>query len=507
MLNFLDNFLDRITTYRLVLYVLIGFVVIAVLLSFAGFLSYSPIRIISSVVFLVIVAWIVNKIFAFILKVPTNVESVYITALILALIVTPARSLSDFTFLFMVALLAISSKYILAINKKHLFNPAAIAVVLTAFFFQQYASWWVGTASMLPCIFIGGFLIVRKLQKTLFVTIFLLGVTFVTLFFAYSGNISLTHAVTALFLESAIVFFATVMLTEPLTLPPTKTLQLIYGGIIVLLIDPHVHVGSLYTTPELALVAGNIFSYMVSPKQKLLLTLKEKIQVGIDQIDFIFATPEKIVFTPGQYLEWTLQHKNTDSRGNRRYFTLASSPTENEVHLGVKFYPHGSSYKKALAQFGEKDLRIAAGQLAGDFVMPKDISKKLVFLAGGIGITPFRSMLKYVLDTKEKRDIVLFYSNKVVSEIMYTDVFALAEQSLGIKVVYTLTDTASVPVDWQGQVGRVTPSMLQKQVPDFMERLFYLSGPHAMVMGFEHTLQDMGVHASRIKKDFFPGFV
>src|SRR6185437_10266431 len=220
---------------------------------------------------------------------------------------------------------------------------------------------------------------------------------------------------------SSLFFFAFVMLTEPLTSPHTKKLQALYGGLVGVLFAPQFHIGSFYTTPEIALCIGNIYSYFVSPKTKLIAPLLEKRQISSDIFDFIFNHGRKFAFVPGQYMEWTLQHPKTDSRGNRRYFTIASSPTETSLMLGVRFYQNGSSFKKALLALnpGEK---IVGGQIAGDFTLPKDKRQKLVFIAGGIGITPFRSMLKYLVDKHEKRSIVLFYANKHAEEIAYADV-------------------------------------------------------------------------------------
>ena len=94
---------------------------------------------------------------------------------------------------------------------------------------------------------------------------------------------------------------------------------------------------NFFTTSELALLLGNVFSYLVSPKANLLLTLRAKIQVAPDVWDFIFVSARKMAFAPGQYMEWTLAHDDPDERGNRRYFTLASSPNEPNVRVGVKF--------------------------------------------------------------------------------------------------------------------------------------------------------------------------
>ena len=310
---------------------------------------------------------------------------------------------------------------------------------------------------------------------------------------------------TQLLFYSPLFFFAFIMLTEPLTTPPTKKLRIIYGALCGVLFSPLIHIGSIYFTPELSLVVGNIFSYIVSPKQKLMLKIKEKIKVAQDTYDFVFTTGKNFSFKPGQYLEWTLKHTKSDSRGNRRYFTIASSPTEKDLRVGVKFYPNGSSFKNGLSEMQAGDMIVAA-QLAGDFVLPKDASKKLVFMAGGIGITPFRSQIKYLLDMKERRDIVLFYSNRTIADIAYKEIFDEAQTHIGLKTVYTITDVLPIGTVWEGKTGYITAGIIRDEVPDFLDRYFYLSGPHGMVAAFEKTLEDIGVHQSQIKKDFFPGF-
>jgi ferredoxin-NADP reductase len=295
------------------------------------------------------------------------------------------------------------------------------------------------------------------------------------------------------------------MLTEPLTTPPTRAMRIAYGSIVGLLFLPALHVGSLYSTPELALVLGNIFAYIVSPKEKLLLTLKEGLNIAKDTYDFCFTSDKKLSFVPGQYLEWTLAHRDPDSRGNRRYFTLASSPTEDTLRLGVKFYPEPSSFKNKLLFLKKGDTMIAS-QCAGEFVMPKDSNKKLVFIAGGIGVTPFRSMIKYCIDTNEKRDIVVLYSNKTAADIAYKEVFDEAEIKLSIKTLYPVTDKGQILSDPRMRAGFIDMVMIRTEIPDYKERTFYISGPHSMVTIFEKTLADMGVPKNQIKTDFFPGF-
>lgn len=504
-MKLIDNLLDQITMYRLVLYYLLFLLGIAVFFGFLGLLPYSPIAILLSTGFIVAVCWVTNKLFSKAFQAPANVESVYISAIILALILTPAKSLSDYILLFFASVLAMASKYILTINKKHLFNPVAVAVVLTAAGFNGSASWWIGTGPMLPFSLLG-IVIVHKIKRNNLVLYFII-TALITIFgfsFLQGGNLFITLK-QAIF-SSPLFFFAFIMLTEPLTTPPTKMLQSMYGVLVGILYVPQFHIGSFYTTPEQALLIGNIFSYIVSPKYKILTYAQQKIQHGQDMIDFVFPLKKKLAFLPGQYMEWTLSHKNTDSRGNRRYFTIASSPTENNLLIGVKFYPNGSSYKKAMAAL-DGSTPLVGAQVCGDFTLPKDTTQKLVFIAGGIGITPFRSMIKYLIDTNQPRPITLLYSNKTVDEIVYADVFNQAQQQLGIKVFYTLTDITKLPPNWQGMTGRIDADMIAQAVPDFKERIFYLSGPHAMVTGYEEKLKSMGIPEKQIKIDFFPGFV
>jgi ferredoxin-NADP reductase len=505
MLKKIDDFLNGITMYRLVLYYLMGLIGIATVFGLFGILPYSPFSILFSVSVLVVVSWATNFVFAKAFNAQSNVESVYITALILTLIISPYGASTNLAFLGWAAVWSMASKFIFAIGKKQIFNPAGVAVAITAIFINQSASWWVGTASMMPFVLIGGLLIVRKIKRSDLVFSFVASAVATILVFTILKGASPVSELSKIIFTTPLLFFAFTMLTEPLTSPPTKFMPVLFGILVGFLFAPQVHIGTFYFTPELALVIGNIFSYIVSPKYKLVLKLKEKLRIAPDVYDFVFAINQKLSFTPGQYMEWTLAHDGSDDRGNRRYFTIASSPTENEVRLGVKFNNPSSSFKKSLLTM-DTDKEIVTSQLSGDFTLPKNPEEKLVLIAGGIGITPFRSMIKYLIDRGERRQIILIYSNKTEEEIVYRDVFDRAQEELGIKVIYTLTDLEKISPAWQGERGRLDESMIRLEVPDFMERKFYLSGPHAMVTGFEDTLGKMQVPKNQIITDYFPGF-
>ena len=506
MLNFIDGLLNRITMYRLVLYFLIFLLLAAEALCAFGILPYAPLALLFSTFILVATCWIVNTIFARVFKVQTNIESAYITALILALIIDPPQAtnlFSNFGFLFWAASLAMASKYLLAIKGKHIFNPAAVAVAITALTVSQSASWWVGSASMLIFVALGGYLVIRKVQRSDAVISFLVVALTTTLAYTFTAANPFT-TVYRVVLDSPLIFFAAIMLTEPLTMPPTKTRQVLYAALVGFAFAPQVHIGSFYFSPELALLIGNIFSYVISPKGKYVMTLSAKEKVAEGVYHFTFMPDKKLSFKPGQYLEWTLGHDHPDTRGNRRYFTIASSPTEDAVMLGVKFYEKPSTFKQKLLSLKPGDTVMAA-QLAGGFVLPKDPNKKLVFIAGGIGITPFRSMLKYLTDHNEKRSITMIYSSATAEEVAYYDVFKAAAQKLGVNTIFTFTDKAKVDPKWQGHTGYVDAAMITQDIPDYRDRTFYVSGPHSLITASENVLAGMGIPKSQIKTDFFPG--
>ena len=503
--DFVDKIIDGISMYRLLMYYLGGLLVVAVSLSAIGVMHYNAAYIGISAAILVFTCWILNKILAAIFNAPVNPESSILTGLILALIIPPSPTGYGLLFLLAVAGLAMASKYLLTFRNKHIFNPAAIAAVLTAIGAHQSASWWVGTASLLPFVIIGGILITRKVRRERMVITFLIATTITTIIIPVPGGGHIISDLTNMVLNSSVFFLGFVMLTEPYTSPTTEKKQLIYAVIVGIILAPQFHIGGFYSSPEIALIIGNIFAYITGSKVKLFPTTFRKYKIAQDTAEFEFIPDQEIAFLPGQYMEFTLPHTDTDSRGARRYFTLSSSPTEKNLKVGVKFYDEGSSFKAALIDI-DQNTSIVASQLAGDFVMPKDSTQKLVFIAGGIGITPFRSMIKYLMDTNQRRDIVLIYSAGSEQDFAYRDVFEPARQAIGLKTYYVITRrTAKISHPYTNR-GVVNDSLIQTLVPDLNQRLFYISGTHNMVESLQETLQQLDVRHGNIKIDFFPGY-
>ncbi len=503
-MKFIDNLLNSITMYRLILYGLIVIASSAIIFSFLGISSIDTVSLIKSLAILLVVTSISNFALSKIFKASINAESFAITAFILFLILYPADLFSDFVTIATAGFIAMLSKYALTVNRKHIFNPTAFALVVVGITGNNLAAWWVGSLELLPIVAIVGFLILRKIHRfSLFLSFAVTTVLTISTYGIFNGVNPISTVASSL-TSSLIIFFGCIMLTEPLTTPPIKKLQIIYGGVVGILFGSQFQIGPIISTPELALIIGNVFSYIVSPKYKLFLTLKEKNKIAKDSYEFVFGKDKGFDFSAGQYMEWTAPQYTTDSRGNRRYFTLASSPTEEEIKIGVRFNNPGSSFKKYLngMKAGEK---VVASQLSGEFILPKDKNQKIVFIAGGIGITPIRSMVKYLLDKKDKRDIILFYACGSMDEAAYKDLLDQAEKSIGLKTIYLLSE-GELPKNIKAIRGRLSKDVIKKEVPDYADRQFYLSGPDIMVRAYKKLLLNMGIKRNKILTDYFPGY-
>jgi len=299
-----------------------------------------------------------------------------------------------------------------------------------------------------------------------------------------------------------LIFLSTIMLTEPATMPPLRGQQVIFATLIAVLYVKAWKLGPLIIYPEVALLIGNVFAYLVSPKLRLRLRLKEIQKISERVYSYSFIPDQKFNFLPGQYMEWTLAGVPYDSRGNRRTFSIASSPTEPEMRLGLKYYQPASSYKVTFNKLQPGDT-IFASQLAGNFTIKGKPKRPLAFIAGGIGITPFRSMIKYLTDKGITCDVLLLYIVSDPSEFAFVNEFREAVK-VGVKTVPIVTKTGySAP----GVITtKVDADVLAHLVPDYRKRLFYVSGPNAMVDATKEHLGKLGVRRSRIRTDHFSGY-
>lgn len=496
--DWLDSQLDRLTSYRLILYSLYGLLAYSVFISTQGHIGFSWYQLLASALGLVIVCRVSNIIYSLFFNIPRNNESDLITALILALILSPATTINSACALIAAGFVAMAGKYVLTVGGRHLFNPAALGAFIAGAIFHNYASWWIGNNRLTPLVVIVGILILRKTKRFRMTGLFT-AVYLVYLVTSHGlGSPSLGHLLWFSLTSTAVLFFATFMLTEPLTSPTELNQTLLYAGL----------VGGLYSiavlkiSPEQALLVGNLLAFAMAPSRRLSLSLVSKIKDAEGIYSFLFNSEHELKFQPGQYMEWTLPGAHADNRGNRRYLTISSAPTEKQLMFTLKIPPNPSSFKASLNGLNAGE-HILASQIAGHFTLPKDKTKPVIFIAGGVGITPFRSMIKYLQDTNQPRQISLFYSAIKPQELAFSNVFKQAE-NIGLKTIYTVTSSESEA--WRGETGPIDASLISKYTPDYKNRLIYISGPQAFVASVRQSLIGSGLNHKQLITDYFPGY-
>lgn len=512
ILHYPQAFVDRIGMYRTVTLALLGLLVCSLVAGAVGQLFYSPLTQLVAVVPALAIGFVLNVSIAKIFKIPANHESVIITVLILFFLVIPEPAVLDNWALFAAVAIGVVSKFVLVYKKQHIFNAAALgAVALSLPGFYEF-SWWVSNPVLFVPILILGGLVVMKVRKWTPVLWFI-GVGLAIFLFEelrfFGADFDAWSSFQLYFLSWPTLFLAFFMLTEPFTMPATKKAQAWYGAVVgalanttIFLFVPEIHESLAFfaMSPELALVLGNIAVYPWRLRQKLFLKFQSRREIADGTYEFVFSKPKGFNFIAGQYLEWMLPHQ-ADSRGERRYFTIASSPTEEVVRLALKVVDKGSTYKKELMTL-EPGENIICSQLSGDFLLPKDTSKKLGFIAGGIGVTPFSSHLQYMADSGSMFDTALLYCANTAQELAYYEDFKRLSASLPLSLIPIISKEVVEP---PMEKGYVTKELLETRVPDYAQRYWYLSGPPPMVNAYDALLQKSGVPARQITKDFFPG--
>ncbi|HSW99105.1 MAG TPA: FAD-dependent oxidoreductase [Candidatus Saccharimonadales bacterium] len=492
MLRTIDAFLNRYTMYRIVLYGLAALLVAAEALSLAGAIAVPAGGLALAVAILSAGCYAANKLFAMVFRAATNTESWLISALILACIMPQATSVTRAAYLLLAAVVAMASKYVLVWRGSHVFNPAAVAAFVLGVAGLLPATWWVATPWLAPFTAVLAVVVLRKIRNFTVCVVF--GAVAVALL-VYIGVVlhgfELGDTVKAAVLSWPVIFLGSIMLTEPTTLPPTRYYQILVAMLVGAVFAAQTHVWKVYSTPETALLIGNIFTLLFVPATGAMLRLRRITQMSPDIYDAAFEQPRRrLSFTPGQYMEWTLPHRHADSRGNRRLFSIASAPGEQDIHIGFRHYAPSSSFKDALLAL-KPGQYIRTAHVAGNFTLPADARRPLLFVVGGIGITPVRSMMQHLLATGERRDMALVYFANREEDFVYADVMHEAE-AIGLKAHFV--------------VGRPDAAVLQQNVPDLAGRLAYLSGPDALVTACKGMLRGLGTPIQNIRTDHFTGY-
>lgn len=498
VVEFINNQSRSISMYKGMALGLGGVWLSALVLSIVGVLSFSPVALIVSMLVLVLstygASWLCAKLFGLY----THADSSIITGLILAFIFSPSLEPSRLIVFAFAGMIAGASKYIVTWRGRHIFNAAALAAVVIGLTGMSASVWWVATPVLAPIVLLVVLISLYKSKLYAVPGIFLAITVPAVIIQSLQYGANLTESLW-LVLSWPLLFLAGVMLTEPLTLPPRRWQMYCVSAFVAAVSLIPLKVGALHMTPALALLMGNILAAVFAGRKAVQLRFKSRTSLTLTTDELVFSTETPLSFIPGQYIEITTPHRQADFRGVRRSFSITSAPGSKNISFGVKFYEPSSSFKKAFRSLKAGDI-VNATQIAGDFVLPKDKTKPLLFVAGGIGVTPFISHIKSMAN--EMRDVVLVYAVREYQEVAYREVL---ERS-GVKVIIVSANKPdTLPKSWlHCEASRVNFDQIKEMVPDIIKRTAYVSGPVPFVHSSKKTLRKLGVRS--VKTDYFAGY-
>lgn len=231
--------------------------------------------------------------------------------------------------------------------------------------------------------------------------------------------------------------------------------------------------------------------------------------IGTDQLAegtlaLRIAKPEGFTFRAGQAVYVTLKEPaKADARGHIRTFSLASAPTESELLIATRL--GDSTFKQALRGLAPGATVEIEGPY-GDLALHEDGARPAVFLTGGIGVTPFRSMIVDALEGGVKHRLVLVYSNRTPESAAFLDELkSLQQANANFELVSTMTDV-SADAGWSGERGSITRELLARHLGDLKKPVYYLAGAPAMVASMELLLREAGVAKESIRAEKFAGY-
>ena len=245
----------------------------------------------------------------------------------------------------------------------------------------------------------------------------------------------------------------------------------------------------------------NIVSYEV--------TLKSKKEIAEGTMAFAFEKPNVFKFRAGQHVRMTLINPpETDSEGDSRFFSLASTPQEKDLVIAMRM--RDTAFKRVLKnmQIGEKvKIQMRLDNPHGSFTLHEDSSKPAVFIIGGIGIVPAYSMIKDATERKLSHKIFLFYSNRRPEDAPFLEELQnLTKQNSNFKLIATMTEAEKSAKSWKGETGKIDLSMIKKYVDDLESPIYYISGLSDMVSAMKKMVIGAGVNEDNIHAEEFTGF-
>jgi ferredoxin-NADP reductase len=233
--------------------------------------------------------------------------------------------------------------------------------------------------------------------------------------------------------------------------------------------------------------------------------LKERKEVADNTMAFLVDKPAGFDFAAGQSADVTLINPSeSDAEGNTRAFSLASAPLEHDLMFVTRL--RDTAFKRVFKSMPLGSAIKIEGPF-GSMALHKKTARPGVILAGGIGITPFRSMLVQAIQTNIGHHLVLFYSNRRPEDAAFlAELRELARRHPNFTLVATMTGMEKSKVSWNGETGYVNKEMLAKYVKDLTEPVYYAAGPPALVAGMRKLLIEAGVDQDEIRSEDFSGY-
>lgn len=228
-------------------------------------------------------------------------------------------------------------------------------------------------------------------------------------------------------------------------------------------------------------------------------------EVAEGTMAFRFERPSNWAFKPGQYLDMTLlDPPETDAEGNIRSFSIASSPREENLMVATRM--RDTAFKRVLKTM-EFGTAVEIAGPSGDLTLHDDYMRAAVFLAGGIGITPFRSMVCQAAAERLRHHIFLFYSNRRPEDASFlADLQGLERDNPNFKLIATMTEMKKSVRPWNGETGLINPEMLGRYLKIAASPIYYVAGPPAMVKGLHEMLKKSGINDHDIRAEEFAGY-
>ncbi|MFA6422434.1 MAG: FAD-dependent oxidoreductase [Candidatus Buchananbacteria bacterium] len=231
-------------------------------------------------------------------------------------------------------------------------------------------------------------------------------------------------------------------------------------------------------------------------------TLKNRQLIAENTLTASFQLESPAEFKPGQFVIIELINPPfKDAKGSERYFSINNSPSDNhEIIITTRM--RDSAFKKSLAEM-PLGAEVNIKMIGGTFVMPEDDGRELIFITGGIGITPFMSMLRYANEANLSRKITLLYFNRTPQSTAFLEELKqIEDEDQNFNLILIMTDDNN----WQGERHKASPDLIKKYLPDFTDKIYMMAGPPQMVQDVVGVLTDMGIVADNIITENFSGY-